>query len=71
MAQAIRFMLGGPQARSWRQAVDEHQWALNVRRRRETTTPSARGWGFTRRAVDFDTGVPLWTRLSGPESAEE
>lgn len=71
MAEAIRFMLGGPDARSWHQAVDQHHWALNARRRRDLADavgpqPSDHPGG----PVDFDTGVPLWTRLSGPENVD-
>jgi hypothetical protein len=65
MAEAIRFMLGGPTARSWRQAVDQHHWALNARRRRGAADASGPLPGdHLGGPVDFDTGMPLSPDLS-------
>jgi hypothetical protein len=60
MAAAIRFMLGGPATRSWRQAVDQHHWAVNARRRREAADAlGPRPGDHPGGPVDFDTGAPL------------
>jgi hypothetical protein len=56
---AIRFALGGPKTRNWRQAAERHQRAVQARLLRQAADrPGRRPDDHPGGPVDFDTGRP-------------
>ncbi len=56
----LRCALGGPGARTWRQAADWHLRAIDARRHRaHADRPGSRPGDHLGGPVDFDTGRPL------------
>jgi hypothetical protein len=57
---ALKFALGGPDAKTWRQAVDHHHRVQDWQRRRaEADTTGSRPGDYPGGPVDWETGRPL------------